>query len=79
MGAFEGFPIVVSLRIREFRFNFENISRDCRAIVARPSYDSRETFVRVYHDVPTNLVPFSFVRESRDIRESVSQHLYEYR
>ena len=61
-------------QIRDFRSNFENISRDCRAIVARLSYDSRETFVRLSHDVPTNvaLVSFSFVRQSRDIRESVS-------
>ena len=46
-----------------------------------PSYDSRETFVRLSHDVPTNvaLVSFSFVRQSRDIRESVSRHSYECR
>ena len=68
-------------QIRDFRFNFENISRDCRAIVARLSYDSRETFVRLSHDVPMNvaLVSFSFVRQSRDIRESVSRHSYECR
>ena len=58
---------------REFRSNFENISRDCRTM-----YDSRESFVSVSHDDPTNecvaLVSFSFVRHSRDIRESVSQH-----
>ena len=61
-------------QIREFRSNFENISWDCRAIVARLSYDSREIFVRLSHDVLTNvaLVSFSFVRQSRDIHESVS-------
>ena len=65
-------------QIREFRSNFENISCDCRAIVARLSYDCHTTvtrnFVRVSHDVPTNvaLVSFSFARQSRDIRESVS-------
>ena len=68
-------------QIRDFRSNFENISRACRAIVARLSYDSCETFVRLSHDVPTNvaLVSFSFVRQSRDIRESVSRHSYECR
>ena len=68
-------------QIREFRSNFENISRDCRAIVARLSYDSRETFVRLSHDVATHvaLVSFSFVRQLRDIRESVSRHSYECR
>ena len=34
-------------QIREFRSNFENISRDCRA-----------TFVRVSHDFPVNLTYF---------------------
>ena len=37
-------------QIREFRSNFENISRDCRAIVVRLSHDSRAIFVRVSHD-----------------------------
>ena len=55
-------------QIRKFRSNFENISRDCH-----------ETFVRVSHDIPTNvaLVSFSFVRQSRDVRESVLRHSYE--
>ena len=68
-------------QIRDFRSDFENISRDCRAIVARLSYDSRETFVRLSPDVPTNvfLVSFSFIRQSRDIRDSVSRHSYECR
>ena len=68
-------------QIREFRSNFENISWDCRAIVARLSYDSREIFVRLSHDVLTNVasVSFSFVRQSRDIHESVSRHSYECR
>ena len=68
-------------QIREFRSNIENISRDCRAIVARLSFDSRVTFVSLSHDVPTNvaLVSVSFVRKSRDIRESVSRHSYECR
>ena len=42
-------------QVREFRYNFEHISSDCRAIVARLSHGSRETFVRVFHDVPTNV------------------------
>ena len=46
------FHVAVSLNgnLCEFRSNFENISRD-----------SRETFVRVSHDVPTN-VAFIFIR-----------------
>ena len=38
-------------QIREFRSNFENISHDCRAMVARQSRDIREsltTFPRMY-------------------------------
>ena len=68
-------------QIREFRSNFENISRYFRAIVAQLSFDSRETFVRLSHDVSTNvaLVSFSFVRQSRNIRKSVSRHSYECR
>ena len=56
-------------QIRDLGSNFENISRYCCAIVARLSYDSGKTFVRVSHDVLTNvvLVSFSFVRQSRDI------------
>ena len=63
-------------QIREFRSNFKNISRDCRAIV-----DSREPFMRLSHYVPTNvaLVSFSFVRQWRDMRVSVSRHSYECR
>ena len=38
-------------QIREFRSNFENIPRDCRA-----------TFVRVTHDFPTNVDYFHFIR-----------------
>ena len=70
-------------QIRDFRSDFENISRDCRAIVARLSYDSRETLRRSYE---CRLVLFSrqivartvarlsygisttIVRESRNIR-----------
>ena len=64
-------------QIREFRPNFENISHDCRAIVARLSHDSRATFVRVSHDFPANVSYFhfnsydsraTFVRVSHDIR-----------
>ena len=64
-------------QIREFRSNFENISHDCRAIVARLSHDSRATFVRVSHDFPANVSYFhfnsydsraTFVRVSHDIR-----------
>ena len=50
-------------QIREFRFNFENIPRDCRATVAtvaRLSHDSRETFGRVSHDFPANVAYFHF-------------------
>ena len=55
--------------IREFRSNFENISRDCRA-----------TFVIVSHDFPTNVAYFDFnshdscatlMRVSHDIRTNV--------
>ena len=56
-------------QIREFRSNFENISRDCRATFVRVhhdflanvayfhfnSYDSRATFVRVSCDIRTNV------------------------
>ena len=35
--------------------NFANISHDCHAIVAKHLYDSRETFVRVSHDVLSNV------------------------
>ena len=64
-------------QIREFRSNFENLSHDCRAIVARLSHDSRTTFVRVSHDFPANVSYFhfnsydsraTFVRVSHDIR-----------
>ena len=66
-------------QICEMLSNFENISRDCRAIVTQLSFDSSETFVRVSQDVPTNvsLFSFSFVRKMRDIRGSVAQQLYE--
>ena len=47
-------------QIREFRSNFESISHDCRAIVARLSHDSRATFVRVSHDFPANVSNFHF-------------------
>ena len=72
-------------QIRDFRSNFENISQDCHAIVARLSYDSRETFVRLSHGVPTNvaLVSFhsydsreTFVRVSHDIRTNVAQFYF---
>ena len=50
--------------------NFGFILKIYLATVARLSYDRHETFVRVSHDVPTNvaLVSFSLVRQSRDIR-----------
>ena len=37
--------------------------------------------MRLFHDVPTNvaLVSFSFVRQSRDIRESVSRNSHKCR
>ena len=47
-------------QIHEFRSNFENISRDCRAIVTRLSHDSRATFVRVSHNFPANVSYFHF-------------------
>ena len=56
--------------IREFRSNFENISRDCRAIVARLSHDSRATFVRVSHDFPANVSILIL------IRTTVARHLF---
>ena len=71
--------------IREFRSNFENISRDYRAIVARLSHDSRATFVRVSHDIPANVSYFSFnsydsratfVRVSHDIRTNVAKFYF---
>ena len=51
-------------QIGEFRSNFGNITRDCRMIVARLSYDSRLTFVGVLR-IPTNVAlgSFSFVRQ----------------
>ena len=68
-------------QICEFRSDFENISRDCRAIVAPLSHDSRATFVRVSNDFPANVTYFhlnsydsraTFVRVSRDIRTNVA-------
>ena len=53
-------------QIREFRSNFEHISRDCRT-----------TFVRVSHDFPANVAHFRF--HSYDSRESVARHSYESR
>ena len=43
-------------------------------ILENLSRHSRETFVRVSHDVPTNVVlfSFSFIGQSRDIREIVA-------
>ena len=49
-------------QIREFRSNFKNISRDCRAIVARLSHGSRATFYRVSHDFPANVSYFHLIR-----------------
>ena len=51
-------------QIREFRSNFENVSRD-----------SCEAFVRVSHYVPANVVYFHLY----DICESVARHSYENR
>ena len=68
-------------QIREFWSYFENISRDCRAILARLSHDSCKTFVRVSHDFPTNEAYFrfhslnsraTFARVSHDIRTNVA-------
>ena len=68
-------------QISEFRSNFDNISRVCRAIVARLSHDSRMTFVRVSHDFPANVAYFhfhsygsrtTFVRVLHDIRSNVT-------
>ena len=64
-------------QIREFRSNFENISRDCRAIFARMSHDSRATFVRVSHDFIANVTYFHL--NSCDIRASVARHSYKCR
>ena len=66
-------------QICKFQSNFEKISRDCCTIVVRLSYDNRETFVRVSHNIPTNtaLVSFSFVQQLQDIRKGVSRHSYE--
>ena len=47
-------------QICEFRSNYESISRDCLAMVARLSHDSRATFVRVSHDFPANVAYFHF-------------------
>ena len=61
--------------------NFGLILKTYLVMVARLSYDSRKTFVRVSHDYPTNvaLVSFSFVRQARDIRASFARHTFEYR
>ena len=58
-----------------------NISRDSRTIIARLLYNNRKTFVSLSYEAPMNvaLVSFSFVRQSRDIRERVSRHSYECR
>ena len=61
-------------RIREFWSNFENISRDNCATVARLSRDIRESVSRLSHEC--SLFLFSFVRQSRDIRESVARYSY---
>ena len=45
-------------QIREFRSNFENISHDFPTNVAYfhfRSYDSRETFMRMWHDIRMNV------------------------
>ena len=54
-------------QIHEFRSNFENISRD-----------NRETFVRVSHDVSTNVAYFHSYN-SRETFMSVTRHSYECR
>ena len=53
-------------QIREFRSNFENISRDCHASVSRLSREC-------------NLFSFKFVRQSCNICASVARHSYECR
>ena len=51
-------------QIREFRSNFENIPRDCRATVARQSQDIREGVSRLSREY--GLFSFSLLRQSRD-------------
>ena len=61
-------------QICEFRSNFENISRDCRAIVCRA------TFVKVSHEFPANVAYFPFHSyNSRETFISVARHSYESR
>ena len=47
-------------QIRQFRSNFENIYRDCHAIVPLLLHDSLKTLVRLSQDVPTNVAYFYF-------------------
>ena len=49
-------------QIRDFRSNFENIPRDCRATVAQQSQDIRESVSRLSRECGL----FSFSRQSRD-------------
>ena len=72
-------------QIREFRSNFENISRDCQAIVVSLSHDSRKKFMRVSHDFPTNIAYFhfqsynsseTFVRVLHDICTNVAKFYF---
>ena len=51
-------------QIREFRSNFENIPRDCRATVARQSRDIRESVSLLSREC--GLFLFSLLRQSRD-------------
>ena len=48
-------------QIHDFSSNFENIYRDGCAIDARLSYDSYETFMRVSHNIRTNVAKFYFI------------------
>ena len=69
-------------QIRGFQSNFENISRDCHAIVYRAtvvqqSRDIRESVSLL--SLEYSLCSFSFVRQTRDIRESVARHSYKCR
>ena len=51
-------------QIREFRSNFENIPRDCRATVARQSQDIRKCVSRLSREC--GLFSFSLLRQSRN-------------
>ena len=63
-------------QIREFRSNFENISRYIRAIVAQLSHDSRATFVRMSHDFPANVDLAYFYFDLYDSRATFSFYFF---